>query len=162
MKHSTIILLARIFIIVLAVLGVVVGLLLPGHTPGDPYLTTPALQVIEDALLELCVLSCFAILVIGWLLTCAIRNDTVFTKKTAGLFRVAAFLLAGSAVLYLVTNVLRLVFGCLIGEEPFNVKIFLIRCIFFMVALIGALVCAVLYQYLAKAVELKEDNDSIV
>ncbi|MCQ2430837.1 MAG: DUF2975 domain-containing protein [Clostridia bacterium] len=162
MKHSTIILLARIFIIIFALVGLAVAILIPGHTPEQPCLTSPVGQVIEDVLLELCIVLCFAILVIGWLLTSAIRNDTVFTKKTAGLFRIAAFLMLGDAVLYLVTNATRFFVGCLKEGQPFDVKAFLIRGVFFMVALVGSLVCGVMYQYLAKAAEIKEDNDSIV
>ena len=175
MKHSTIVTLARVSIILLAVLGLCVSCLyIPGLLDGSLSDSLASLRYAEGPdtfgisrviFLELCVLPCYAILAIGWMLTVAIERDTVFTKKTASLFRIAAFLLCGDAIFYFIGNVVFFIIsgywkaGQLMGTL---LTFYLIRLVFIVIVLICALVCAVLCQYLNKAAELKEDNDSIL
>ena len=172
MKHSTIVLLARISIIALAFLGLCVSILyIPGLLTEDAAAVDLALNdgligtqsVFRMIFLEICVLPCYAILAIGWMLTVAIERDTVFTTGAARLFRVASFLLCGDAVFYLLGNIAFFVRRCTVGLPVLPVlRIYLIRLVFVVIVLICSLVCAVLYQYLNKAAELKEDNDSIL
>ena len=146
-------------IIIMALLGLgAYGVVLPWSLstfieqyPEFNYYYTPWLIFLLITAIPL-----YAILALGWSVSCEMKKDMLFTKKNAKSLRLVAILLGGDAVFFFVGNI---VFWLLNLNFPGVV----IAAFFFsvFVVLISAAV-AILASMIDKASVIREENESII
>lgn len=98
-------------------------------------------------------LPCFVLLICVWRISNGVKNETVFTLKTAKLVRTGAILLLSDAVLLLVGNI----FLWLLNMNHPGVILMMVVIALFEV--IAALFAAIVSRYLTKAAILQEESD---
>ncbi|MDR1409192.1 MAG: DUF2975 domain-containing protein [Oscillospiraceae bacterium] len=101
-------------------------------------------------------LPCFAILVLIWRVSGAVKNDTVFTVKTARLIKAGSVLLFIDVGFFFVGNIVLFLFGM---SHPF---VLLISAIVDIFAIALALLAAVLARYITKAAALQVMSEGII
>lgn len=97
-----------------------------------------------------------AIIVYVWKVSAAVKQDEVFTLKTARWVKNSAVLLFADAAFFLLGNI---VFSFLADHSP---GIMLLALFISMFALVLALLAAVLSRYIIKAAQLQEENEGTI
>ncbi|MCL2810400.1 MAG: DUF2975 domain-containing protein [Clostridia bacterium] len=147
MSSKTLCAMVRAAVIAVAVCGLATcGLILPSIIADIPWLL----------FLWAAAAPCFAILVLIWHVSTAIRQEKVFTVKTARLVKVASLLLFGDVIFFFMGNI---IFVLLSMSEP------TILLLSFFIDVIGvslAVLAGVLSRYLTKAAALQEEADGTI
>jgi len=99
---------------------------------------------------------CFAVLVLVWLVSIAMKRDEVFTEITARRIQTSALLLFADVGLFLFGNI---VLALLRMNDSITILLSLILAIF-VIAL--GLMASVLSRYIAKAAVLQEESDGTI
>ncbi len=99
-------------------------------------------------------LPCFFVLVIGWEMTTAIKDDSLFQQKNARLAKIAMQILFMDSAVFLLGNIVFL--G--LGWNNFVLLYFL----FAIIGLVVGVFMAILSHYLYKAAILQEECEGII
>ena len=156
MRSQTLALLMKISVLGAAVCGVFICIFVVPAFGNDIVYSNPELGGWYWPWLIftwLVALPCFVILIEVWRVSNSVRNETVFTLKTAKLVRSGVILLLCDAALLFAGNVCLLLCNM---NHPGVVLISLIIAVFEAAA---ALFAAVLSRYLTKAAILQEESD---
>jgi hypothetical protein len=159
MSSKTLCLLIRLCVIAAAVgvlfivLGVIpsLGQVFAEEYPEFAHWLWPLL-----VLIWLSALPCFAVLVCVWKVSCAVKNDTVFTIQTARWIKAGGLLLLADAMFFFIGNIL------LFALKMNHPLVLLLAVLVDVFAITLALWAAVLSRYLTKAADLQEISDGIV
>ncbi|MBQ7505216.1 MAG: DUF2975 domain-containing protein [Ruminococcus sp.] len=159
MSNQKLSVLLKIIIVIMALLGVgAYGVVLPWSLstfveqyPEFSYFYMPWLIFLLITALPL-----YAILALGWSVSCEMKKDMLFTKKNAKSLRFVAILLGGDAVFFFIGNI---VYGLLNINHPGVAVAAFFFSVF--VVLISAAV-AILASMIDKASVIREENESII
>lgn len=99
---------------------------------------------------------CFILLVYVWKVSDRIKNETVFTIKTAKMVRTGVVLLLSDAALLFGGNIILLLFNM---NHP---SIVLLSIVIAVIEVVVSLFGEIIYQYLIKAAILKEESEGTI
>ena len=99
---------------------------------------------------------CFILLVYVWKVSDSIKNETVFTIKTAKMVRTGVVLLLSDAALLFGGNIILLLFNM---NHP---SIVLLSIVIAVIEVVVSLFGEIIYQYLIKAAILKEESEGTI
>ncbi len=101
-------------------------------------------------------LPCFILLLYVWKVSDCIKNETVFTLKTAKMVRTGVILLLSDAALLFGGNIVLLLFNM---NHP---SIVLLSIVIAIVEIVVSLFGEIVYQYMIKAAILKEESEGTI
>jgi hypothetical protein len=101
-------------------------------------------------------LPCFAILVLIWIISSAVKDDRVFSIKSARIVKLGSLLMFGDVAFFFLGNVVFLLFNI---SHP---GIFFVSLFVDVFGAALAVAAAVLSRYLTKAAALQEEADATI
>ena len=106
------------------------------------------------ALYWVAALPCFAILVVGWMLTGNVKKEDFFTKKNSFLLKLCAFALLAALLFFAVCNG---IFWA-VRWQSFD----MVSVVLFVLGLVFAALAFAASYYVAEAVKYKDDSEGLI